>query len=156
MKNISNKQHKFDASHYVVVVLGIIFLLQCGILLALLYAIVTFFGMIWFMAKICPHCKAYGTIYCPSRYGRLSRRIFKRPKKMEFKRAFKRNIWVVSLQWFIPLIAGIYCLFTSFDLYLFLTFIIFIIVAFLWLPLFSRKRGCANCPQRNECAWSKK
>lgn len=156
MNDIKGLVHKIDISHYIIIALGIVLLLQCSYLLTVLYIIITLSGMIWFMAKICPHCKAFGTAYCPSGYGRLSNSIFKRPKKIDFRRAFKTNIIAVAVQWFIPFFAGIYCLYISYDLMLLLTFILFIIVAFLWLPFVSRKKGCANCPQRNGCAWAYK
>lgn len=151
---IKTEKRKKDLSHYITLILGIIVLVQCSFLYALLYAIITFLGMIWFIAKICPHCRAFGTAHCSSGYGRLSSKMFKRPKKIDFKKAFKRNIVVVAFQWFIPLFVGLYCIYLSFDFYLLLTIIIFIIVAFIWLPLVSRKKGCKDCPQKGDCAWS--
>lgn len=156
MNDIKGLVHKIDISHHIIIALGIILLLQCSYLLTVLYVIITTSGMIWFMAKICPHCKAFGTSFCRSRYGVLSSRIFKRPKEIDFRRAFKMNIIAVAVQWFIPFFVGIYRLYISYNLMLLLTFILFIIMAFLWLPLVSRKKGCADCPQRNECAWAYK
>ncbi len=150
---ISSQQHNIDVSHVITIALGIIVLLQISTLLTLLYIIISVLGLIWFMAKICPHCKAFGTPSCQSGYGILSSRMFARPRQINFRRAFKRNIISVAVQWFIPLIAGIYRLYKEFDLYLVLTLILFIVVAFIWLPVVSRKTRCKNCPQKEDCGW---
>ena len=149
------KETSVDISHALVLTLGTVVLLQCSYLAALLYVVVSLLGSVWFMANICPHCRAYGTMACKSKYGLLSSWLFKRPETIDFRRAFKRNIASVAVQWFIPLLGGIYCLYLSFDIYLLTTLVVFALVAFVWLPVRSRKGGCATCPQRTECGWTK-
>ena len=151
---ITNENKKKDISHSITILLGSIVLIQCNFLLTILYVIISVMGLMWFLGTICPHCRAYGTSRCKSGYGRLSATLFNRPKETNFRRAFKRNIVSVTFQWFIPLFAGLYCLYLSYTPLLMSTYILFILVAFLWLPLNSRRKGCKNCPQRNECGWA--
>ena len=148
------KETNVDISHALVLTLGTVVMVQCSYLAALLYVIVALLGSLWFMAKICTHCRAFGSTNCSSNYGMISSKLFKRPEKVDFKRAFRRNIASVAIQWFIPLVGGIYCLYLSFDIYLLATLVVFALVAFVWLPVKSRKKGCAKCPQRAECGWA--
>lgn len=151
---ITRQKQKRDISHFVTILLGFIVLVQCHYLLAVMYVIISVMGLMWFLGTICPHCRAYGTPFCKSGYGRLSARLFKKPKEPNFRRAFKRNIVSVTFQWFIPLVAGVWCLYTDYTDLLLITFIMFILVAFIWLPLGSRQKGCKNCPQRDDCSWA--
>ena len=151
---MTRKKAKADISHILVLVLGTAVMVQCSYLAALLYVVVAVLGSLWFMATICTHCRAFGTVACKSKYGLMSSRLFKRPEKVDFKRAFRRNIASVAIQWFIPLVGGIYCLSLSFGIYLLATLVVFCLVAFVWLPVRSKKEGCANCPQRTECGWT--
>ncbi len=150
------KKREVDVSHIVVIALGTVILLQRSIPAAVMYVLVSVLGSLWFMARICPHCRAYGTNSCSSGYGMISSRLFRKPEKIDFKRAFSRNIIAVAIQWFIPFLGGIYFLYISFDPYLLITTILFVFVAFVWLPVRSRGKGCARCPQRSDCAWASK
>jgi len=152
---MKKKKGKLEISHEIVLLLGALVFVQCSWLAALLYLMVSLLGTLWFLFSICPHCLTYGTELCSSGYGLLSSKLFKRREERNFKRAFKRNIWVVALQWFLPLLGGIYCLYLSFDLILLTTVIIFVLIAFVWLPTRSKKEGCARCPQRKDCAWTR-
>jgi len=55
--------------------------------------------------------------------------------------------------WIIPLVAGIIFLSKNFTFSLFSLVVLFVIDAFLVLPLLSRKYGCAHCPQKDTCPW---
>lgn len=145
---------KVDVSHLVVIILGVLVIAQCSILVATLYILMSVCGIIWFIGRICPHCKGFGSHACPSGYGMISSRFFRKPDTINFRKAFNRNIMSVALQWFIPLFAGIVCLYDSFDPVSAATLILFILVAFIWLPMTSKKKGCAQCPQRRECGWA--
>jgi len=156
MKNESDTRKngpKVDVSHIMVITLGTIVMAQCSLLLTAVYILITVTGIIWMMATICPHCVGFGSTACPSGYGMISSRFFSKPDKVDFRKAFNRNITSVALQWFIPLITATVCLYDSFDPILTVSLVIFIIIAFVWLPMTSKKKGCAKCPQRNECAW---
>ena len=152
---MTKKKGKLEISHEIVLILGALVFALCSWQAALLYLLVSLLGTLWFLKSICPHCLSYGTELCQSGYGLLSSKLFKRPEKTNFKRAFKRNIWVVALQWFLPLLGGIYCLYLTFDYVLLALIIIFVLIAFVWLPTRSKKEGCARCPQRHDCAWTK-
>jgi len=143
-----------DISHIAVIILGAVVIIQCSVLLTFLYLIMCLFGVIWFMGTICPHCRGFASPACPSGYGMISSRYFRKPEKIDFRKAFNRNIMSVALQWFVPLVAGIVCLYDSFDPFLTVVLVIFIVIAFIWLPMESKKKGCAKCPQRGECGWA--
>ncbi len=147
------KERKMDISHFLVIALGVIVIGQCSVILALIFIVLSALGTVWFLATICPHCSGFGNKACPSGYGLVSSRYFKRPVTIDFRKAFRRNIFSVALQWFIPFIVGIWCLITSFDVVLLITIIIFSFVAFIWLPAESKKKGCKNCPQKKNCGW---
>ncbi len=138
--------------HLLTLSLGTILMLKISILLGLIYVLIAASGMIWFFAFICTRCNAYGHRSCPSGYGLISSRFFKK-RKGDFRRAFKLNIISVALQWFIPTGFGVYFLIRSFDPVLLVLFIIFIIVAYVYLPLAARRKGCDACPQRQDCPW---
>ncbi len=138
--------------HLLTLSLGAILMFRCSILLGLIYIIIAALGMVWFLAFICTRCNAYGHKSCPSGYGLISKRFFKK-RKGDFRRAFKLNIISVALQWFIPTGCGIFFLIKKFDPVLLILLIVFIMVAYVYLPLAARKKGCDTCPQRKDCPW---
>lgn len=144
---------KVDISHIVVITLGVLVIGQCSLPWAGLYLLMSVCGVIWFWGTICPHCRGFGSPACPSGYGMISSRFFDKPETVDFRKAFNRNILSVALQWFVPLFSGIVCLYDSFDPVLLATLVVFVLVAFVWLPMTSKRKGCAKCPQRSECGW---
>lgn len=150
-----NRQIEYLLPHFSVVVLGTLICIISFWQLAVFYVIVTAAGMFWFWAKICTHCWGYGSKACHSGYGLVSSKFFKKTSEKNFKRAFKRNIWSVALQWFIPLIGGIYSIIKRFDLLLFLLLIVFVFIAFVYIPIISKNKHCNRCPQKDDCPWYK-
>ena len=146
---------KETVPHLLTVVLGAVVVWQCVGWLAGVYIIITIIGLVWFLATICTHCAGYGNNGCPSALGRLSAKLFKRPPSREFNRAFRRNIIAVFPEWFMPVAVGGYCLIQGFEMWHLITLIMFTLVAFVYLPLASRRKGCERCAQRNECSWSR-
>ena len=140
--------------HALTVLIGAVLLFLCHPLLSLSYLIVSVVGMLWFWGTICPNCLGYGSRGCPSGHGLISARLFKKAKKPDFKKAFKRNIIAVAVQWFIPLVS-IYWIVTDFDPLKLGMLILFCLVGFIWLPYASRKKGCRRCPQQVDCPWKK-
>ncbi len=154
-KDLSRPERKkFDASHIGIITLGVIVIGQCSLHWAGLYLLMSAAGIIWFIGRICPHCRGFASPTCPSGYGMISSRFFTKPDTIDFRRAFNRNIVSVALQWFVPLAVGIVCLYNCFDEILTASLMVFILVAFIWLPMTSKKKGCAKCPQRGECGWA--
>jgi hypothetical protein len=136
--------------HMLTLFLGSVVMFLCGIWLGLLYLLIVVGGMVWFLAFICTRCYAFASRSCPSGYGMISGRFFKR-RKGDFRTVFKVNIVSVALQWFIPTGVGLYFLVTDFDFILMLVFISFILTGYVYLPLAARNKGCDTCPQKKEC-----
>jgi hypothetical protein len=137
-------------------------------ILSAVYLIVFIGANVWFWKSICTHCRSFGNIGCPSGYGIISSRLFQPAVDPDFSRAFKQNIWVIVLQFTLPLIFSVpFLLFPSMSLYgdwagnaIFystaaLMMTAFSLIAFVWIPLHSRKKACETCPQNRDCPWIK-
>ncbi|MFO8050456.1 MAG: hypothetical protein R6V01_02000 [Thermoplasmatota archaeon] len=140
--------------HLFTITLGSLVMFSCSVWLGIGYLVMSLLGVVWFWATICTRCRAYGSRACPSGYGRISALLFPM-RKGDFKRAFKRNIFSVALQWFVPLIVGIVCMFLHYSMVKVYLFTAFILVAFIYLPLASKGRGCSRCTQKGHCPWKK-
>ena len=60
----------------VLIIIGIVIINHLSSSGAVIYAIYAFASILWFWAKICPHCHYYGTQSCPCGYGVISAKIF--------------------------------------------------------------------------------
>ena len=138
---------------YVTYVLGTLVCLAAVWWAALLYVAVCVFGNLWFMATICPHCGAYKR-GCPSGYNLGAQRLAPKGDLREFRSAFGRNVWAVSLSWFVPLIYGVLRLFFDFDWFVLGLLVVFCALAFGVLPFGMRKQGCSHCPNRKNCPYT--
>jgi hypothetical protein len=110
-------------------------------------------GVLWIMIFLCPHCPFFNTRSCPCGYGRIAARLRSKRDDDSFKRKFKRHIPVIAPLWFIPVVASVFPLWGSFSWPLLILLIVFALDAFVVLPLFSRKHGCTECPQKDLCPW---
>jgi hypothetical protein len=126
-----------------------------GFIAAGLYILYGFVGSLWIILFLCPYCRRYGTLSCPSGYGLISAKLRKRQDFGRFAEKFKRHIPVIVPLWFIPPIAGIIIEITRFDWLLLVLLVVFAIDAFVILPMSSKKHGCGTCPQRKDCPWMK-
>jgi len=125
-------------------------------LLAGLYMFYGIAGALWIIIFVCPYCHYYDTRACPCGYGQISAKLCKVRDQSRFIEKFKKHIPVIIPLWIIPVVAGIIFLFQNFSFTLLLLVVLFAIDGFLILPLFSRKYGCAHCPQKNTCPWMRK
>ncbi len=121
-----------------------------------LYVLYGLVGSLWIILFLCPYCRRYGSRSCPSGYGLISARLRKRRAYDRFAEKFKKHIPVIVPLWFIPPIAGIIFEVRHFNLPLLVLLVVFAIDAFVVLPMESKKHGCGNCPQRDDCPWMKK
>lgn len=124
-----------------------------GWLLASLYIVYSIVGAFWIMLFICPYCHYYGTHGCPCGYGLISEKFRLKKDENQFRKKFKRHIPVIYPVWMIPTIASIGFLIQKFSTLVLVLLILFAIDAFIILPLVSRKVGCTNCPQKDQCPW---
>ncbi|MGA1866840.1 MAG: Kelch repeat-containing protein [Thermoplasmatota archaeon] len=129
---------------------SIVMLLSDPVLLPV-YLLVVFLTMFWFWRRVCTHCSGWGSNSCPSGYGLLSAKLFKRVKRRDFRRAFNVNIWSVALQWAVPIGIAIAFLVIDFEFILLAALIFFVVIGFIVLPLTSRNKGCSQCPQGKDC-----
>jgi hypothetical protein len=124
-----------------------------GWLAALGFVLYGIAGTLWFIIFICPYCHFYGTRLCPCGYGQFAVRFRKKAPIEQFKEKFNRNIPVIFPMWFIPVIAGVYSLWTDYTLLMLVLLIAFCVDSFVVLPLVSRMYGCAHCEQKDDCPW---
>ena len=125
---------------------------------ASLYLLYGIGGALWIMIFLCPYCHFWNTTACPCGYGRIAARL--REQKLQegtddnlFRKKFRRHIPVIVPLWFIPVAAGVYFLVSSFWWPLLILLVVFAVDAFVVLPLLSRKHGCVECPQKDQCPW---
>jgi len=124
-----------------------------GWLLAGAYLLYGIAGALWIMIFLCPYCHFWNSTGCPCGYGLIAAKLRGKKSNDYFKKMFKRHIPVIVPLWFIPVLAGGFCVLTSFSWLLLVLLILFAVDAFVVLPLFSRKHGCVNCPQKHSCPW---
>ncbi|MFC2097844.1 hypothetical protein ACFLSI_05870 [Bacteroidota bacterium] len=134
-------------------VLGTLIISKSSILFAILYVLYSLLSIVWFWAKICPHCNYHGTSGCPCGYGKISGLLFKKRNSTAFRKIFKRNIIAVYPSWFIPPVFGIYLLLCSYSTGYMVLNVSFALVAFVLIPLISKKVGCKDCAIREDCPW---
>lgn len=121
-----------------------------------LYVLYSIVGALWIILFICPYCHYYGTHGCPCGYGSIAAKL--RPQKNGdlFRKKFKQHMPVIYPLWIIPTVAGIAFLIQQFSTLALVLLILFAIDAFIILPVVSRKSGCAECPQKDQCPWMTK
>jgi len=110
-------------------------------------------GALWIIIFLCPYCRRWNTMTCPCGYGRIAARLRKRKDGDHFKEKFKKHIPVIVPLWFIPVLVGAPLVVRNFSWPLFVLLVAFALDAFVVLPLYSSKRGCAECPQKDSCPW---
>lgn len=137
-------------------VLGTIIIWQLSIAGAIIYAIYTLFSVVWFWARICPHCHYYDTLSCPCGYGAISVKFFKRKDRNNFQKTFRKNIVVLFPNWFVPVIIAGYLLYLQCSTLILILTILFCIIGFLIIPLISKQVGCKECEVKDDCPWMKK
>lgn len=117
------------------------------------YALYGIAGALWTMIFICPYCAYYGTRGCPCGYGMLATKLVEKAQHECFAEQFRKHIPVIVPLWFIPALAGGWMLWRQFDSTLAVLLGVFVVDAFVILPLFSRRHGCSECPQKDSCPW---
>ena len=150
-----------NAAYIVMVLLGAVILIMgydgsaAGWISAIAYLAYGIAGAVWIMVFVCPYCRYFDTRSCPCGYGHIAPR-FRAKQTVEcFNEKFKKHIPVIVPLWFIPIVAGAVPLLRNFTLPLLDLLIIFVINAFIILPLVSTRHGCKECPQKETCPWMK-
>jgi hypothetical protein len=110
-------------------------------------------GTLWVTVLLCPYCRLYGSRRCPCGYDRIAVRL--RPKKDDslFDRHFKRRILGIVPLWIAPPLAAGAWLLGNFSYVLLVLLAVFLVHAFVILPVVSVRTSCARCPQKQDCSW---
>ena len=110
-------------------------------------------GAFWIMIFVCPYCRYWNTKLCPCGYGRIAAKLRGKKTVDCFDDKFKKHIPVIVPLWFLPILAGVPLIIRSFSWTLLALLIVFVLDAFVVLPLVSTKHGCKECPQKDSCPW---
>ena len=124
-----------------------------GWLCASAYVIYSVTGAFWIIVFLCPYCERHGTMCCPCGYGRIAARLRPKADVSLFREKFKKHIPVIVPLWFIPIFAGVVFAIRSFSWLMVVLLVAFALVSFVFLPLFSKRHSCGNCPQKELCPW---
>jgi len=118
-----------------------------------LYLVYGVGGALWIMVFICPYCHFYDTRLCPCGYGQIATKLRPRADAERFAGQFKKHIPVIVPLWFAPLVVGGIPLVRDFSWLLAVLLLAFAVNSFVILPLVSKKYGCAQCSQKDNCPW---
>ena len=110
-------------------------------------------GALWIMRFVCPYCEHYGTRACPCGYGQIAAKLTPRQSENQFARQFRTHIPVIVPLWVIPMAAGITFYVRDRSSVMLGLLMVFVVDAFVVLPLVSRLYGCGHCPQKHDCPW---
>ncbi len=138
---------------YIMYILGAIIVSYLGIIILIAFIVYIILSTLWFMRFICTYCPHFDRVKCPSGYAIVAGKLFKKRNMKKFAIMFKRHMGVVFPAWFVPVIIGIYILIDEFTVQMLILLIAFILIAFVILPIFSRRYGCDYCDLRDRCPW---
>ncbi len=124
-----------------------------GWICASIYVVYCVAGAFWIILFLCPYCERHGTMCCPCGYGRVAARLREKADVNLFREKFKKHIPVIMPLWFIPVIAGVVFAVRGFSWSMVVLLVVFALVAFVVLPLFSKRHSCTRCPQKEACPW---
>ncbi len=136
-------------------ILGTLIMFHLGILFGVLYIAFVVVQLVLFMRFVCIYCPTYDSIHCPSGYGRVAAKLFKKGDVSQFRRMFNRFIPFLSLVWVVPVVGALVLIFTDFNYYHLGLLISFIVVGYIILPLYHRHFECRDCPNKKNCPWGK-
>ncbi|MCK4646613.1 MAG: hypothetical protein KAU46_10195 [Candidatus Aminicenantes bacterium] len=77
----------------------------------------------------------------------------KKGNRDRFAKKFRRHIPMIVPLWIIPVACGGIGLWHSFSWWLLGLVSAFVIESCFILPIVSRKHGCVECPQKDQCPW---
>ena len=142
-----------NAPEVVMYILGSVIMFYLGLWAMIAFIGYFVFSTLWYMKFVCTNCPHYDNLRCPSGYASVVTKLFKKGDVKKFNASFKRNMGVVFPTWFAPVFAGIYLLYYTFTIPMVILLIVFIVDAFIILPIFSKKYGCQECDLKDKCPW---
>lgn len=117
------------------------------------YVIYGLVGAIWIMVFVCPYCRFWGTRSCPCGYGQIAAKLRRKAGCEGFEQRFRRHIPVIVPLWFLPLVPVVLMVWKGSGWLIWIPAGLFVLDAFVILPLVSARCGCKDCPQRQTCPW---
>lgn len=110
-------------------------------------------GAFWIMLFVCPYCRYWNSSSCPCGYGLIAARFREKSSVECFDEKFKKHIPVIVPLWILPVLVAMPQIIRSFSWPLLVLLVLFVVDAFVILPLVSTKHGCKECPQKDSCPW---
>jgi hypothetical protein len=117
------------------------------------YVVYAVLGAFWIMVFVCPFCAFFATRSCPCGYGQVAPRLARKSSVECFAVQFRKHIPVIVPLWIIPAAAGGWALYGGFSWLILGLLAAFVADAWIILPLVSRRHGCTECPQKDDCPW---
>jgi hypothetical protein len=124
-----------------------------GAIAAGLYVLCGLAGAFSIILFVCPYCACYGARTCPCGYGQIAAKLRTQGDETQFREKFKKHIPLIVPLWVMPVVAAGLFLVSAFSLWMLTLALLFAVVAFVVLPVMSKKRFCARCPQKDACPW---
>ncbi len=135
--------------------LGTLIMFNLGTLFGMLYIVFVVAELVLFMRFVCIYCPTYGSTRCPSGYGRMAAKMFKKGEVEKFREMFNRFIPFLSMVWVVPVLGALVLLYNDFSFYYLGLLVSFAIVGYIILPMFHRYFECRECPNKDNCPWGK-
>jgi hypothetical protein len=117
------------------------------------YVAYALLGAFWIMVFVCPYCAFFDTRSCPCGYGQVAARFRKKSSIECFAVQFKKHIPAIVPFWLLPVVIGGWAVYRGFSWLLMGLMVGFVVDAWVILPLVSRRHGCTECPQKDNCPW---
>lgn len=136
----------------IIYILGTIILSRFSMIIGIGYFIYCLISVviIWFL--VCPFCYYYGKV-CPCGYGKIAPFVVKKGDRKKFQKQFKYLVLFSIFSFSLPVIGGLLMLLMHYTLLLLIEIAIFAIMAFVVIPMQSKKISCKHCKQKSECPW---
>ncbi len=134
-------------------ILGFLIIKPVSAIFAVSFLIYAFFSIVWFWVKICPWCHHFGTFACPCGYGAVAPKLTRRKTGKSFRKVFRKHIWIVVPNWFVPSAFAAYLLITDYSTKILVLSVAFGFTGFIVIPLISKLVGCKNCEIKDDCPW---
>lgn len=142
-----------DAPAIITWLLGSIILLHFGPAVVLPYVACCVLSVFGFSRILCTYCPLSGTRACPTKFGDIAAKLFKKRDEKEFSHRFKMFIPFLSLLWFVPFAGGVFLLVSEFSWLLLGMVVTFSVFGFVLVPIIPMLTACRKCPLRTECPW---
>ena len=141
-----------NAWQIVMYVLGAILMGLAWWPLSIAYLLLAVVSNVFYMYWVCPYCGHYQLSTCPAGFDVISGKRYKAQLGRTFRGQFSLGTIAMAPGWFLPPVAALYLLITSFTWTVLILLVVFCVVSFWLLPELSKQHceGCetVDCPRR--------